>query len=236
MRVIPAIDLRAGACVQLVGGDYADERVRIADPCAVVERWQAAGFRELHLIDLDAATGRGDQVELLERLIRRSRMPVQVGGGVRDRDRIRRLLDAGAAHVVVGTVAFEQPERLATWAEEFPGRLVVATDVREREVVTRGWAGSSGLEVDIAVARLSGLPLAGVLVTAVHREGRLQGPDLGLISHLRPLTAFPLIASGGISTMQDLSDLAGCGADAAVLGMALYTGSLDSRLAAEAAS
>ena len=232
MRVIPAVDLREGACVQLVGGDYADERVRLPDPVAVAARWREAGFRELHVVDLDAATGAGDQSSLLERLVRETGLPVQAGGGVRDRGRIARLLGAGAARVVVGTAAFERPHEFAEWAAEFPGRLVVAADVRGLDVVTHGWSAGTGLPITLALTALAALPLAGVLVTAVHREGRLQGPDLPLLDLVRPLCPFPLIASGGITTMQDLTALAALGADAAVLGMALYTGALDARAAA----
>lgn len=232
MRVIPAIDLREGACVQLVGGDYADERVRLPDPLAVADRWREAGFRELHVVDLDAATGRGDQSGLVERLVRGSGLPVQVGGGVRSRDRIARLLESGAARVVVGTAAFERPREFEAWAAEFPGRLIVAADVRGRDVVTRGWDARAGLDLADAFAPLASLPLAGVLVTAVHQEGRMQGPDLLLVSIARSLCPFPLIASGGISTMDHLAALSTHGADAAVLGMALYTGALDARTAA----
>ena len=232
MRVIPAIDLREGACVQLVGGDYAAERVRRPDPIAVAAEWRAAGFRELHVVDLDAATGRGDNHAVIAALIRTG-MPVQAGGGLRDDLALARVLDAGAARAVVGTQAFAEPAWLAAAAAHWPGRLVVAADVRGRTVLARGWQQALPLTIDAALASLAALPLAGVLVTAVHVEGQMAGPDLELLAELRRLTSHTLIASGGITTMADLSALDGMGVDAAVLGMALYTGRLDARAAAE---
>lgn len=227
MKILPAIDLRDGACVQLVGGRYEDERVRLADPVAVAERWAAAGFGALHVVDLDAATGHGDNTALVARIIAAARVPVQAGGGVRDDAAVERLLALGAARVVVGTRAVADPAWLARIASTHPGRIVVALDTRDGHVVTHGWTQAAPLAPAEAVTRLGGLPLAAVLVTAVHREGRMEGPDLALIEALRPRTDLPLIASGGIATRGDLDALAARGVDAAVLGMALYTGALD---------
>ncbi|MFN2316357.1 MAG: HisA/HisF-related TIM barrel protein, partial [Gemmatimonadales bacterium] len=138
-----------------------------------------------------------------------------------------RLIGAGADRVVVGTRAIEDPEWLEQVAAQFPGRVVVAADVRERQVVTRGWASGSGRDIGDVLDRLGALPLAGVLVTAVHQEGRLAGPDLALVADCLAGTTLPVIASGGITTMEDLRALGQAGAAAAVLGMALYTGTLD---------
>jgi phosphoribosylformimino-5-aminoimidazole carboxamide ribotide isomerase len=140
MIVIPAVDLREGACVQLVGGEYDAERVRLEDPLAVAQGWARLGFTRLHVVDLDAATGRGSNAELVREIMRDCGMVVQVGGGVRDEERVERLLDDGASAVVVGTRAIEDPDWLAEMAERYPGELIVAADVRDRRVVTRGWA------------------------------------------------------------------------------------------------
>lgn len=233
MIVIPAVDLRDGACVQLVGGEYAAERIRLPDPIAVALDWEAKGFQALHVVDLDAATGRGDNRRVIEQLLDRTDLTVQVGGGVRDRDAIAWLIDSGATYVVVGTRALEDEEWLAGVADEYPGQLVVAADVRERMIVTRGWTRTMHLDIDEAMARLSQLPLAGVLVTAVHKEGLMQGADLALMEDVAESTALPIIASGGITTDTDLRLLADRGIAAAVLGMALYTGALDARAIAE---
>lgn len=233
MIVIPAIDLRDGACVQLVGGEYAAERIRLPDPIAVALDWETKGFQALHVVDLDAATGRGDNRRLIERLLDRSDLTIQVGGGIRDRDSIAWAIDAGATYVVVGTRALEDEEWLAEMADEFPEQLVVAADVRERKIVTRGWTRTMHLDIEEAMERLSQLPLAGVLVTAVHKEGLMQGADLALMEEVAESTSLPVIASGGIATDVDLRLLDDRGVSAAVLGMALYTGALDAAAIAE---
>ncbi len=233
MIAIPAIDLRDGACVQLVGGEYAAERIRLPDPVAVALDWETKGFQALHIVDLDAATSRGNNRRIIDQLLDRTDLTVQVGGGVRDRDDITRLIDAGATYVVVGTRALEDEDWLREMADDFPEQLIVAADVRERMIVTRGWTRTMHLDIDEAMERFSQLPLAGVLVTAVHKEGLMQGADLALMEDVAESTSLPVIASGGIATEADLRLLADRGVAAAVLGMALYTGALDARATAE---
>ncbi len=226
MIVLPAIDLREGACVQLVGGDYAAERVRLPDPAAVLADWVDAGFREIHVIDLDAATCRGDNTTVIRDLLRSPAM-IQVGGGLDSRERIAAVLALGAQRVVVGTRAIEDQPWLSELAASYPGRVIVAADVRGREIVTRGWATQSGREVIGTVRELDDLPLGGILVTAVHLEGRLGGPDLDLVEAVVSVTRHPVQASGGIRNLADLRALARAGASRAVVGMAFYTGALD---------
>lgn len=229
MIVIPAVDLREGACVQLVGGEYANERVRRPDPVEVAREWVQEGFQRLHVVDLDAATGRGQNAAVVRGILHDAGVPVQVGGGVRDADRIQELFDDGAEWVVVGTRAIEEPDWLAEMASRYPGRLVVAADVRERRVVTRGWAKTLPLHVSDLVEELNGLPLGGLLVTAVHREGQMQGTDLPLMEDVAETSHFPVFASGGVTTAADLRALEHRGVAGAVVGMALYTGALDAR-------
>ncbi|MDP3231908.1 MAG: 1-(5-phosphoribosyl)-5-[(5-phosphoribosylamino)methylideneamino] imidazole-4-carboxamide isomerase [Myxococcales bacterium] len=231
MKAIPAIDLREGACVQLVGGSYDDERVRLPDPLQVAQQWRAAGFSTLHVVDLDAATGRGSNASVIEQLIRGG--DVQVGGGVRDEATIERWLGLGAARVVVGTRGVEDPAWLERVAARFPERVVLAADVRGRSVVTRGWATQTSLDVGGLLARVASLPLAGVLVTAVHVEGQLQGTDVALFTDVVAKTRLPVIASGGVTTADDLRSLQTTGCRAAVIGMALYTGRLDAPATAQ---
>lgn len=233
MIAIPAVDLRGGKCVQLVGGDYAAEQVRLDDPPGVARDWVREGFTRLHVVDLDAATGRGQNLEVIREILRTATVPVQVGGGVRDEARIERLLDEGASYVVVGTRAVEDEDWRAEMAQAFPGRLIVAADVRERRVVTKGWAETSRLDVLDFVEELNALPLAGVLVTAVHREGQMQGTDLPLMEDVAEASAWPVLASGGVSSLEDMRALEYRGLAGAVLGMALYTGAIDPRRLAE---
>jgi phosphoribosylformimino-5-aminoimidazole carboxamide ribotide isomerase len=233
MIALPAVDLREGACVQLVGGDYAVERVRLPDPAAVAADWAAAGFAELHVVDLDRATGRGDNDALVRAILGLGTARVQVGGGFSTDERIEAVLEAGAAAVVVGTRAIEDSGWLAAAAARWPDRLVVAADVQHREVVTRGWTRRTGVSIDALLPTLAALPLAGVLITAVHREGQLGGPDVELVASAATASRLPVQASGGIRSVEDLRALDEAGAAKAVIGMALYTGRLDRRAAAE---
>jgi len=226
MIVMPAIDLRAGACVQLVGGSYDEERVRLDDPLGVARRWAAAGLCRLHVVDLDAATGRGTNAAVLARLLAEPGLELQVGGGVRSEEAVDRLLAARAARVVVGTRAIEDPDWLARVAERHPDRIVLAADARGAAVTTHGWTRDAGLDVRGLAGTLDRLPLAAILVTAVEREGRLAGPDVPLIQDVAAATRHKVIASGGIATREDLRALAAAGAWGAVVGMALYTGAI----------
>ncbi|HKG95904.1 MAG TPA: 1-(5-phosphoribosyl)-5-[(5-phosphoribosylamino)methylideneamino] imidazole-4-carboxamide isomerase [Gemmatimonadaceae bacterium] len=235
MIVVPAVDLRGGACVQLEGGDYQRERVRLDDPVGVARRWAEMGFAHLHVVDLDAATGRGSNEDVVRDILERRRAgsDVQVGGGVRSHEAVDQLIAQGASRVIVGTRAIEEPEWLERVAEHYPERLLVAADVRGRKVVTRGWTHSLPIDVIDLAEELNALPLAGLLVTAVHVEGRLQGTDLPLFEDIAESSRFPLYASGGVTTMADLRALEDRLVSAVVVGMALYSGVLDPRVVAD---
>jgi phosphoribosylformimino-5-aminoimidazole carboxamide ribotide isomerase len=229
MRVFAAVDVRDGAAVQLVGGRPEAEAVRLPDPAVVATRWVNAGFRNLHVVDLDAALGSGrndDAVAAVAHSIA-GRALLQVGGGIRDDEAVRRTLALGADRVVVGTRGVEDRPWLESVAGSFPGRIVLAADLAEGVVVTRGWARSTDLEARQFLEGLASLPLAGVLVTDVDREGRQGGVDTALFRRLRDATSHSLMAAGGIASVSDLEALAGIGVDGAILGMALYTGRID---------
>lgn len=233
MIVIPAVDLREGACVQLVGGSYVQEKVRLPYPLEVARTWARQGFARLHVVDLDAATGRGSNLEVVRDILRDGSAEVQVGGGIRDEDQVSELLDEGAARVIVGTRAIEEPEWLAELAALYPGRIVVAADVRERKVVTRGWTRTLLTDVLDLAEELNDYPLGGLLVTAVHREGQMQGTDLPLMEDVAETSHFPVLASGGVSSMHDLRALEHRGVAGVVIGMAFYTGALDPHVVAQ---
>jgi phosphoribosylformimino-5-aminoimidazole carboxamide ribotide isomerase len=233
MIAIPAVDLRGGACVQLIGGSYEAEVIRVADPVGAARGWFDFGFTRLHVVDLDAATGRGNNTRIVRNILDLQDADVQVGGGVRDEDAVVRLLNEGAARVVVGTRALEDMTWLEEIASAFPGDVIVAADVRDRRVVTRGWEHTLSRTIRDVLEELNDLPLAGVLVTAVHREGQMEGPDLPLMEDAAEECVHPVIASGGIATLADLRALSDRGLSAVVIGMALYTGALDARAVAE---
>ncbi len=233
MIAIPAIDLREGACVQLVGGAYDAERVRLPDPLAALDQWRALGFTTFHVVDLDAATGRGTNAGIVSQLLAQPGLTFTVGGGVRSEDHAERLLAQGAARVVVGTRAVEEPAWLEDVADRFPNKLVVAADVKGREVVTRGWASGSTRDIGDVLTALAPLPIAGLLVTAVHKEGQMEGVDLALMEEVARRSRHRLYASGGVTTLEDLRALDRVGVYGAVVGMALYTGRLDARAVAQ---
>lgn len=227
MIAIAAVDLREGACVQLVGGDYRAERVRMADPVAVAAKWAELGFRRLHVVDLDAATGKGSNAAVIDDILASVDAEVQIGGGVRSTSRIEELIANGACRVVVGTRALEDESWLRSAATLFPDRIVVAADVRGRNVSVNGWAGTLDRDVVDVARSLDDLPLASLLVTAIDVEGSMQGPAVELTREVVDATRLAVTASGGIGGIEDLRDLARAGAAQAVIGMALYTNRID---------
>ena len=233
MIVIPAVDLRDGCCVQLVGGSFEKEMVRLDDPVAAARKWESDGFRIIHVVDLDAAMRTGSNAEIVSSILGSIACEVQVGGGIREEQQVEDLIREGATRVIVGTRAIEDPFWLSDITSRFPGAIVVAADARERNLVTRGWTRTSTRTVIDLVDELNELPLAGVLVTAVHREGLLEGPDVRLMEDVVAASIHPVFSSGGIRGMSDLHALEDEGVTAAIVGMAIYTGALDPRAAAE---
>jgi phosphoribosylformimino-5-aminoimidazole carboxamide ribotide isomerase len=227
MQVIPAVDLRDGKCVQLVGGSYDDERIRRDDPAAVAAEWIRRGFTRLHLVDLDAATGRSSNRPLVRDIIASVPARTQVGGGLRTTGDVTDILTAGAERVVLGSRALEDEAWLADVATAYPQRILVALDVRGRRVVTHGWTAEIDRSPESVVADLNAFPLAGIVLTAVHREGQMEGTDLALVESVVHAARLPVHAAGGIGTVDDLRALASCGVAGAILGMALYTDAIN---------
>jgi phosphoribosylformimino-5-aminoimidazole carboxamide ribotide isomerase len=219
---IPAIDIRGGRCVRLVEGDFSRETVFGDDPAAMAVRWHSEGATRLHVVDLDGARdGVRANSSVIASLIAAVDIPVQVGGGIRSLDSAQELLDAGADRVVVGTAAVEQPEQ---WVSAFGDRLIVAVDARGTTVATHGWQRSSNLDLATFCQHLAQLGVARVLYTDIARDGILQGPNLDATRQVAAL--LPVIASGGISSAEHLRQVAEAGAEAAVIGSALYKGTL----------
>jgi phosphoribosylformimino-5-aminoimidazole carboxamide ribotide isomerase len=233
MIAIPALDLLGGACVQVSARSYDEELIRIPDPVGVADAWRQYGFQHLHVVDLDAVAGRGNNSAQIQQILSAADGEVQVGGGIKTRDSIDRLLGDGAQRVVIGTRALEDPDWISDMSSAFPGCIVVAADVRGRKVLSHGWTRTHAKLVLDLVEELNDLPLAGVLVTAVHREDAMNGTDLPLMEDLAETAAFPVFASGGLGSMNDLRALADRGVAAAIIGMGLYSGAMDPRAVAE---
>jgi phosphoribosylformimino-5-aminoimidazole carboxamide ribotide isomerase len=227
MNVIPAIDVKGGKCVQLVGGRPGTEAVQIDDVCGVALRWQEEGAGMIHVVDLDSALGSGDNGRLIERMIGELRVPVQVGGGVRSVAKVDRLFDMGSERVVIGTKAIQDRRFAEEVSENHRDAIVISVDSSYGEVLVDGWQGRSGLGTVSVAKGLAGLPIWGFLYTNVDVEGRLQGIDAEPVAELVRAVRKPVIASGGITTQADLDSLRSVGAHSAVVGMAIYTGVMD---------
>ena len=223
---IPAVDIRGGRCVRLVQGDFARETQYADDPCEMARHWQAEGAQRLHVVDLEGARdGVRANADVIRRLLRSVDVPVQVGGGIRSLETARALLEDGADRVIVGTAAAEQPERLAEWVDALGAdRLIVGVDARDGQVVTRGWLSATDVSVLSFCQRLSAAGVLRIVYTDVTRDGLLGGPDVPGTREIARVIS--VIASGGVSTVEQLRRLAEAGAEAAIVGTALYEGRL----------
>ena len=231
MKVIPAIDVKGGKCVQLVGGKPGTEKVMIEDVMGVAKRWQNEGAELIHIIDLDSALKTGNNEMLIEMIAASLTIPVQVGGGIRDQEKVQRLFDIGCERVIIGTRAIQDKPFVRKMAEEYPDGIVVAVDSVANEVLIKGWQEGSGKDLLTVVKDLDALPIFGFLYTNVEVEGQLKGIDPTPIQALAKSTKKPLIVSGGVTTMGDLDTLQRMGVHSAVVGMAIYTGRIDFRRA-----
>ena len=232
MKILPAIDIKDGRCVQLVGGKPGTEKVSIENVLGVARRWQSEGAEMIHMIDLDSALGTGNNISLIEMLVGDLAVPVQVGGGIRSGEQVQRLFDIGCERVILGTKAVQDRTFVQELAEQYPEGIVVALDAIANEVMIRGWQEASGKDLLQLATDLSDLPIFGFLYTNVEVEGKLQGIDPIPIKALRESTKKPVIVSGGISSMKDLYSLMLMGVDSVVVGMAIYTGNIDFKRAA----
>jgi phosphoribosylformimino-5-aminoimidazole carboxamide ribotide isomerase len=225
MQVIPAIDVRAGRCVRLRQGDFDQEIVFGDDPAAMAARWESEGAGRIHLVDLDGAkTGRPVNVEAVRQVVSRVRVPCQLGGGIRDESTIAAWLEQGLDRVVVGTQALRDPDWFGRMARVYPGRLLLGLDARDGRVAAQGWLEVSSIAALALAQEFDPLPLAGIIYTDIARDGTLEGPNLGAIAALAQTVRTPVIASGGVGSLEDLQRLATLPIAGCIVGRALYEG------------
>ncbi len=230
MDLYPAIDLRAGRCVRLHQGDFAAETVYDDDPVAVARAFAVAGSQWIHVVDLDAArTGEPANLAVIERIARAVDCRVQCGGGVRSVAAADALLLAGAARVVVGTAAVENPALVDELCALHPGQIAVGLDARGREVAVRGWVEGSGADLVELATRFEASGIAALIVTEIGRDGTMAGPDLEQLRAVLGATTTPVIASGGVGALDDILALAALQVRrrrllGAIVGKALYEG------------
>jgi len=230
MEIIPAIDLRHGACVRLFQGDYGREEVFGLDPAAVARRWQECGAALVHVVDLDgAAEGRLVNRQTIAGLMEVEGLRLEVGGGIRTADDAGWLFDHDVKRIVVGTAAIEDPGMVASLVGAYGDAIVVSLDARDGYVTTRGWLVGTQMRVIELCDRMRALGVARFVYTDVRRDGTLTEPNFEALEEVARSTDAPVIAAGGIATIDHVRRLRDAGAAGAILGKAIYTGSIDLR-------
>jgi phosphoribosylformimino-5-aminoimidazole carboxamide ribotide isomerase len=223
-EVIPAVDIQDGEVVQLVQGERGTEKT-YGDPVEAAQRWIDAGARTLHLVDLDGAfEGERQNADAIDAVIDAVDVPTQLGGGIRTAEGAIGLLERGVDRVILGTAAVENPDIVAEISESYPDSVVVSLDAKDGEVVVEGWTEGAGISPVEAAQRYDDLGAAAILFTNVDVEGQLEGVATDPVRELVDATDIPVIASGGVATLEDVRALEGTGAAAVVVGSALYEG------------
>lgn len=237
MEIWPAIDLRHGRCVRLRQGDYAQETVFGNDPAAMARQWVDQGARRLHLVDLDAARGEpsDENRAAICAILDAVDVPCQLGGGVRDDGSIRSLLGLGLRRLIVGSAALKNPEWFAGAADAYPDRLAAGIDARGGMVATDGWletSTTSAVELARDLRRRTS-SISAIIYTDIARDGMMAGPNIESLQEMERATDIPVIASGGVTTLDDVRQLADAGTFAAIIGRAIYEGTIDLGAAVE---
>ncbi len=228
MLILPAIDLRGGQCVRLRQGDYAQETVFGADPTAMALRFARQGAPWLHVVDLDGARdGYPVNAAAVRSILRAVAVPVQFGGGLRSAEHVAEVFGWGVARVVLGTRALKDPDGFRQLCERFPGKVALGLDARHGRVAAEGWAEVSEVSALDLATQCAAWPLAAIVYTDINRDGMMAGPNLEAVGQLRAAVDVPVIASGGVTTLDDVRRLAALKVAGCIVGRALYEGRLD---------
>ncbi|MEL6496229.1 MAG: 1-(5-phosphoribosyl)-5-[(5-phosphoribosylamino)methylideneamino]imidazole-4-carboxamide isomerase [Cyanobacteria bacterium J06623_7] len=238
MEVIPAIDLLDGKCVRLYQGDYDQASIFNDNPVEVARQWASEGATRLHVVDLDGAKeGKSVNLAVIEAIAKAIDIPVQVGGGLRDRPGVKRLLETGVQRAILGTVAVEKPELVTELCRDYPQQIVVGIDARNGMVATRGWLETSEVAATDLAKRMAQEGAAAIIYTDIHRDGTLTGPNMPALRELAESIEIPVIASGGVSSLTDLLSmlsLESIGVTGVIVGRAIYTGDVSLKEAVRA--
>jgi phosphoribosylformimino-5-aminoimidazole carboxamide ribotide isomerase len=221
MKVIAAVDIMGGSVVRLVKGDPANKTVYSSDPVETAKKWEAAGADMLHIVDLDAAFSSGSNTELVASSAAAVKIPVEVAGGIRTLEKAEEMM-AKASRIVLGTMAYSEPEAVRKLAKKNPGRVVVSIDQIDGRVMVKGWKESTGTTVADAISQFSSLGVDEFLLTSIERDGTLQGPDVRTLAEAA--RSARIIASGGIASIEDIVKVRSAGCSSVILGKALYDG------------
>ena len=223
MKVIAAVDIMGGSVVRLVKGDPANKTVYSNDPVETAKKWEAAGADMLHIVDLDAAFSSGDNAGLVASMAGAVKVPVQVAGGIRSFEKAEEMLGK-AARVVLGTMAYSEPDAVKKLAKKNPGRIVVSIDQVGGNVMVKGWKESTGTKVADAISQFSAMGVDEFLLTSIERDGTLQGPDMDTLAEAAKSAR--VIASGGIASIEDIVKVRSAGCSSVILGKAMYDGKI----------
>ena len=238
MILYPAIDLKDGHCVRVVHGDFATATVFNDNPAAQAEAWVKAGFEWLHVVDLNgSAEGRAVNDAAVEAILHAVSVPVQLGGGIRSLANIEAWIEAGVSRVILGTVAVRDPELVKTAAREWPEQVAVSVDVRQGKVAVQGWLEDSGLDALTVARRFEDAGVSALIVTDIDRDGALQGFNVEVFGAIADAVTIPVIAAGGLAGVKDIENLRarkGTPIAGAVLGRALYAGTIQPKEALKA--
>ncbi len=228
MKIFPAIDLRAGKVVRLTKGDYAQMSTYDADPVFVAESFLRQGAKHLHVVDLDGAKdGTQHNLRIIERIAKAGGLFIEVGGGARDEDSVNRYLDIGVNRVILGTMAVEQPALMERLASSHPGRIAAGVDAMGGKVAIRGWKVVTTHDAVQFMAALPGQGVHTAIYTDIAKDGMLQGPNLIAYRALKEIEGLDVIASGGVSSVEDIEALRELGVHGAIVGKAIYEGKID---------
>jgi len=229
MLILPAIDLRGGRCVRLRQGDYSRETVFDEDPVAVARRFEDAGAVWLHMVDLDGAReGEPRNLDKVAAVVEAVGMNVELGGGIRTDEAVETVLGLGLARVIVGTRAVREPAWLAEVATRLPGRVALGLDARSGHIAVEGWQGETRRTAADVLVQAEKLPLAAIIYTDIAKDGMMLGPNVKATTQLAKVSPFPVIASGGVTTAEDVRRLKAPGTiHGVIIGRALYEGTID---------
>lgn len=236
MIIFPAIDLRGGKCVRLIQGDFDKETVYSDDPGATALRWQAAGAKYLHVVDLDGArAGTPRNVDAIKKILDAVAIPIEVGGGIRTLEDAARLLNLGVQRIILGSVAVENPRIVSEAVARFGERVVVGIDARNGLVAVHGWERSSNVEAAELAKQIVAAGVRTIIYTDISKDGMLSGVDTEAFVKLAEESGAEVIASGGVRSIEDIRSLKIAGVAGVIVGKAIYTGSLDLRAAIDVA-
>ncbi len=228
MLVIPAIDIRAGKCVRLTQGNFAKEIIYGDDPAAMAKKWEKEGAQMLHVVDLDGAkNGKPVNIVIIKKIAKAVKIPIQVGGGIRNEQTIKNLLTAGVSKVVLGTIVLENETLVKTLLKKYPIQILIALDTKNGMLVKKGWLENTNQNLVKTTRLFESLGVKQFIYTNVARDGTLTQPDYGEIEILLKKIKTPIIVSGGISSIADINRLKTMGAEGVIIGKALYEGRIN---------